>query len=101
MLIYNTTIKVEWSIHDAWLQWMCNIHIPAILFTRCFEKHQLLRLIETDDTDGPTYALQLYTENQDNYHKYLDLHQPALNRAMLDLWNHHVLTFSTLMQVVH
>jgi hypothetical protein len=101
MLIYNITIKVDWSIHEAWLKWMLDIHIPEVLSSGCFIKHQFVHLMEIDDTDGPTYALQLYVENKENYKKYLALYQQALNLAALELWSDHVLTFSTLMQVVH
>src|SRR4051794_33372470 len=101
MLIYNITIKVDWSIHEEWLKWMLDIHIPEVLSSGCFIKHQFVRLMEIDDTDDPTYALQLYVENKENYKKYLALYQQALNLAALELWSDHFLTFSTLMQVVH
>eukprot|EP01035_Chromulina_nebulosa_P051609 gene51609-70282_t len=57
-IIYNITTKVDWLVHDAWLRWMLDVHIPEVLGTGCFEKHLLVRILETDETEGPTYAVQ-------------------------------------------
>ncbi len=51
MYIYNVTTHVHWSIHEAWVQWMQQQHIPAVIATGCFEKHQMVRVLETDDTE--------------------------------------------------
>ena len=101
MLIYNITIKVEWVIHEAWLKWMLDTHIPEVLGTGCFAKHQFVRLMEIDENDGPTYALQLYAENKKDYERYLQLYAPALNHTAAHLWDDDMITFATLMQVVH
>ena len=37
MIIYNITIKVEWSIAKDWLVWMQNEHICEIIKTGCFD----------------------------------------------------------------
>ena len=31
MFIYNVTVKVDWSIHEAWVQWMLNEHMPEMI----------------------------------------------------------------------
>ena len=66
MLIYNVTVKVNWAIHDAWLIWMQHEHMQDVVATGCFTHSQLIRLLETDEEDGPTYAAQYYTENKSN-----------------------------------
>ena len=38
MIIYNITIKVDWSIAEEWLKWMQEKHLPEILATGCFCK---------------------------------------------------------------
>ena len=60
MLIYNVTTKLHHAIHQAWLSWMKETHIPEVLATGCFEKFQLARILETDEEEGPTYAVQYY-----------------------------------------
>ena len=33
MIIYNVTMNVESDIHDEWLNWMRNTHIPKYFAT--------------------------------------------------------------------
>ena len=72
MVIYNVTIKVEWSIQEHWLRWMKDVHIPEVLGTEMFYKYQLVRLLEVDDTDGPTFAVQYYAKNLADYNFYIN-----------------------------
>ena len=94
-------MQVEWSIHEAWLQWMADVYIPEILSIHCFKKYQFLQLVEIDETEGLTYALQLYAETKEDYSRYIQSYAPALNETMIALWSDKVLTFSTFMRVVY
>lgn len=94
-------MQVEWSIHEKWFQWMLDVYIPEMLSTNCFKEQRLLRLIEIDETEGPTYALQLYLESKEDHNRYIQLFASALNKIFFDCWNDKVIAFSTLMQVVH
>ena len=99
--IYNVTINVNWPIHDAWLQWMINIHIPDVMASGCFKKQQVVRLLEIDETDGPTYAVQYYAQSKADYYRYIELYAQKMRQAVIDLWGKQCVTFRTLMQVVH
>lgn len=101
MIIYNVTIKVDWSIEEDWLQWMQDIYIPGILGTGYFEKHQLVRLLGVDETDGPTYAVQYYSGSIDSYDEYARKFAPGFSRQLIARWGDKCLAFSTLMQVVN
>ena len=37
MIVYNVTVKIEKDIHDDWLAWMKETHIPEVLKTNLFE----------------------------------------------------------------
>ena len=101
MLIYNVTIKVNWSIHEAWVKWMQEKHIPEVMSKGCFTEYRFVRLLETDDTDGPTYATQYYAGSKASYHNYIELHAPALRKDSLDKWGDNFIGFRSLMEVVH
>jgi len=101
MIIYNTTIKVSWIIHEAWLEWIQKTHIKEILETRCFQKHQLVRLLETDDEEGPTYAIQFYAAGKDDYYKYIENFADRLKQKSIDRWGDQFIAFNSLMQIVH
>ena len=100
MIVYNVTIKVEWSIAHEWEKWMKETHIPEILETRCFDKHQLVRLLQIDETDGPTYAAQYYSPSLTKYDYYLQHHAANFQKMVTEKWGEKYVDFRTLMQVV-
>ena len=99
--IYNVTTNVNWPIHEAWLQWMLQIHIPDIMATACFKKYQVVRILEIDETDGPTYAIQYHAQSRSDYNRYIELYAAKKREAVIDTWDGQVTVFRTLMQVVH
>ena len=60
MIVYNVTVKIEHDIHDHWLEWMQEVHIPEVMATRCFKKWSLNKLLGTDEEEGITYAVQYH-----------------------------------------
>jgi hypothetical protein len=101
MIIYNVTIKINWSVHDAWLLWMQHDHMPEVVATGCFTHSQLVRLLETDEKEGPTYAAQYFADNKSDYNRYTELHSALLRQKAFDKWGDHFTAFRSLMQVVH
>jgi hypothetical protein len=101
MLIYNITSKVSWYVHDEWLSWMITTYIPAVMETGLFLRYQLVKLLDTDEIDGPTYAVQYYIDNMGLYDEY----QRELGQDLKDngiaLWGDQVIAFRTLMEVIN
>lgn len=100
MIIYNITIKVTNNINEAWLQWMKQEHIPAIMDTGLFHDYRICRLLEQDDEDGPTYSIQYLTDTLENYHTYLEEHAPTFRKSSYDRFGSQFVAFRTVMQVV-
>ena len=100
MLIYNVTIQPTWSIHDTWLLWMREIHVPEIMKTGMFTHHRILRLMEVDETEGPTYAFQYFASSIDKYEYYLAHHAPFLRAKTYEKWGDQFIAFRSLMEVV-
>lgn len=101
MLVYNVTTKIDWSIADEWPNWMLHEHIPALMHTGCFIKYQLLRLLQNDETDGPTYAAQYYALSHSEYAMYLQKFATEFRRQTLEKWGEKIIAFRTLMEVVN
>ncbi len=101
MFIYNVTNKVDWLIHKLWVDWMLNEHMPALIQTKCFNKYQLLKLHDQDDSEAPTYVAQYFTESKALYNRYIELHANNFRLEVIDKWNNYVVTFRTLMEVVN
>ena len=49
MYIYNVTIKLEHSIHEEWVRWMKEKHIPEVMKTACFTDYKFVRLLDIED----------------------------------------------------
>lgn len=99
--LYNITTQVTWQVHEAWLAWMLDEYIPSILGTGCFVKHQLVRLLDTDETDGPVYAVQYYAENRQRYDTFINSHQADFKKLECAKWGDNIFSFASLMKVVN
>jgi GMP synthase-like glutamine amidotransferase len=100
MIIYNVTIKVEAAIVKEWLQWMQQVHIPEVIATGCFTHAVMVRLLDIDDTEGPTYAVQYHAESKANYNRYIDKFADELRQKGFSKWGNKFVAFRSLMQVV-
>lgn len=101
MIIYNVTTHVAIAIQNDWFTWMKATHIPEVMHTGCFLKFQMTRMMETDETDGITYAVQYYAESKAHYNRYLEMYAPALRKDAIDKWGDKIISFRTLMEIVH
>lgn len=101
MFIYNVTIKLDESIHKPWLAWMKDEHIPEMIATGCFVKGTVLRLMEIDDSEGPTYAIQFIAESKANYNRYIEKFADEMRQRSFDRWGNRFIAFRSVMQVVN
>ena len=70
MYIYNVTINIDESIHDQWLDWMQQEHIPAMLDTGKFSKALLTRVQIKEEMGGITYSVQYRTDSKETLEQY-------------------------------
>jgi hypothetical protein len=101
MIIYNVTVKADHSIANDWLKWMKEEHIPHLIATGCFTEAKILRLMEVDDTEGPTYAIQYYTESKALYNRYIQEFADEMRKRAFDKWGNKFIAFRSVMEVVH
>lgn len=101
MIIYNVTIKVDASIAGDWLQWIKEDHIPAMIATGCFTEASILRLLEVDDSEGPTYAIQYKTDDKEVYEEYINKYSSKMRNESFEKWGNKFIAFRSLMQVVN
>ncbi len=101
MFIYNVTIKVEHSIAKEWLSWLKEEHIPDLIKTGCFTRATILHLVDADDEEGITYAVQYHAESKAHYNRYIEKFADGMRKKGLDKWGNKFIAFRTLMQVVN
>jgi Domain of unknown function (DUF4286) len=101
MIIYNVTIKVDHSIADAWLSWLREEHIPEVIGTGCFTDARILRLMEVDESDGITYAVQYHAESKALYNRYIKDYAAGMRNKSTEKWGEKFVAFRSVMQIVH
>jgi hypothetical protein len=100
MILYNVTIKVHNSIHNEWLQWLKDEHVPDIMQTECFSNFKILRLLEIDEAEGPTYAIQYFAESEALYNLYLEKFSKQMRDNSFAKWGDKFIAFRSVMQIV-
>jgi hypothetical protein len=100
MLLYNITYAVPVTIHSQWIEWMKHIHIPEIMSSGLFQRNQILRLLEMDESEAITYAVQFYAASEEDYKLYNTNHAPALRLKAQSVWGDQVIGFRTTMSIV-
>ena len=99
MIIYNVTINVEDDIHEAWLEWMLEQHIPDVMATNMFLAYKIMRIISRqEDETGQTYAIQYQTESIDKYNQYQQEFAPALQAETQKKFVGKFVAFRTLLE---
>ncbi len=101
MTILNITTKISWEIHEQWKSWLLKEHVPAILATCLFERYQFVHLLEMDDDDGPTYALQLYAPTGEQVKIYRKHHLQEFDSKAQKLWGNRMVSFLSVMEVIN
>ncbi|MFT3932656.1 MAG: DUF4286 family protein [Chitinophagaceae bacterium] len=100
MIIYNITTKVHSSIDEPWLQWLQQEYIPAIMATGHFTGYKLCRLLEQDDSEGNTYAIQYFAPTPVSYKAYDVQHSATMRKKALDKWGGHTISFHSVMEII-
>ncbi len=100
MFIYNVTLKIDHSIHEEWVKWMKEEHLPDVMKTGCFEKYQFVKLLDVDESEGPTYAAQYFAISKAQYNRYIDMYAAKLRQDGMNKWGNKFIAFRTLMEVI-
>jgi hypothetical protein len=100
-IIYNVTTQVSHGIAKQWLNWLREEHIPEIVATGCFTHAAILRLIEVDETQGPTYAIQYHTTSKALYNRYIEDFAEEMRKKAIARWGDQFIAFRSVLQVVN
>jgi hypothetical protein len=100
MIIYNVTIKIDLSVHDVWLLWMKEDHIPRVMESGCFTQYKMYRILEEDTRDGITYAIQYFANNITDYFTYQQNFAPALQKETKDIFPDKFIAIRTVLKEV-
>ena len=70
MYIYNVTVNIQEDVHDKWVEWMKNEHIPDMLNTGKFTKALMTKVMVNEEMGGVTYSVQYTAESKQMLERY-------------------------------
>ncbi|HQV38555.1 MAG: DUF4286 family protein [Flavobacteriales bacterium] len=100
MIIYNVTVSVDNEVHEMWLAWMRNTHLPEVMATGHFQDARICRVLSEGDS-GATYAIQYTCTDMAAYERYREEHAERLKAESEKYYGGKAIAFRTLLEVVH
>lgn len=101
MIIYNVTVNIDLSVHDLWLTYMKESHIPDVMKTGCFVDYKISRILsKQEDESGETYAIQYRCKSMSEYNEYTEKHAPTLQKEHSAKFQGKFVAFRTLLEEV-
>lgn len=99
MILYNVTVNVEADVHDEWLKWMREVHVPQVLATNKFVDNKICRILNRPE-EGHTYSFQYFCRTMADYEAYRDTDAPALQADVAARYANKFVAFRTLMEIL-
>lgn len=99
MYIYNVTVSIDPQIHEEWLNWMRNTHIPDVLNTGCFIESRISR-VHGEEEGGFTFAITYVAPSEEIYQTYQKEFAPKLQKEHSEKFEGRFAAFRTTLSVI-
>ncbi|KAB7528991.1 DUF4286 family protein [Flagellimonas olearia] len=100
MIIYNVTINIDESVHDEWLSWMQDKHLPDMLATGKFTHAKMVKVLVEEDMGGVTYSIQYTTKDKQTLESYYREDADRLRADAQKLFPNKFVAFRTELEVI-
>ena len=99
MILYNVTVKIEAAIHDNWLSWMLDVHIPEVMATGMFLRSKISEILIPED-DCKSYAIQYLCKDMAHFNEYQHKYAAQLQKSHTDRYRDQYVAFRTVMRII-
>lgn len=99
MILYNVTVIVEDIVHDEWIEWMKNKHVPDVMQTGIFNSFKICRVLDSPN-EGNTYSFQYFCDSMEDINRYQREFAPALQSEHTERYKDRFVAFRTVMEVL-
>lgn len=100
MIIYNVTTRLEPGIAEDWLQWLRDEHIPDVLATGYFTDAVILKLLDLEEEEGSTFAVQFKAATREQYDQYINKHAASVREKTMNKWGDRIVSFRSVLEVL-
>lgn len=101
MIIYNITINIDEPIHEKWLNWMRDVHIPEVMATGKFIKALMSKVLVNEEMGGISYSVQYTCESRELLDLYYQKDATRLRKEGLRLFGQQFVAFRTELEIVN
>ncbi len=99
MFVYNVTVSIDKTVHDEWLIWMRQKHIPDVMNTGCFTEIRMVKVLKEED-DGLTYSFQYSFKEMKDIENYQKNFAPKLQADVKQKYDGKFAAFRTLLEII-
>lgn len=100
MLLYNVTITIDLDVHEDWIRWMRESHIPDVMATGQFLSYRMGKLMGHEHTDAEIYTVQYLVKDMTQLRRYQEEFAPRLQQQTRERYDGKFAAFRTVMEVV-
>lgn len=99
MVIYSVTLNIDEEVHEDWLNWMKNHHIPDVMSCGIFKEHRFLKVLSRNDgEEGYTYNIQYSCPSMKELDRYQKEYAPKLQEEHQQRYENKFVAFRTLLE---
>ncbi len=100
MIIYNVTVNINEEVHEEWVAWMRDVHIPDVMATGFFVEHRFAKVLLTQNEGGVTYSIQYLCKSMADLQIYQGSHAPRLQADVQAKFEGKFVAFRTVLEIV-
>ena len=100
IIIYSVTVNINPEVHDEWVAWMRDVHIPDVMATGYFLENRFARVLLVEDETGVSYSIQYLCKNMADLQKYQGAHAPRLQAEVKEKFDGKFVAFRTVLELV-
>ena len=100
MIIYNVTINIDDEVHDEWLLWMKDKHIPDMLATGKFTHAKMTKILVEEEMGGTSYSVQYTCQDRTTLDRYYEENAETMRGDGLKRFANKFVAFRTELEVI-
>ncbi|MCH2198188.1 MAG: DUF4286 family protein [Flavobacteriales bacterium] len=100
MILYNVTVSIDEDVHEEWLKWMKEKHIPDVMATGMFKENRICK-VEGEEEGGMTYAIQYVAPDREHYDRYQKEFAAGLQADHTQRYQGKFAAFRTILEILH
>lgn len=100
MLIFNATYLVSDKVHDTWLNWIREQHIPFMLDSNYFTHPQVARVITSDKQEGTSFSVQFRISDMRTLKEWNQKYSVIFQENCSQQFGTEVIFFTTVLEII-